>query len=108
MLFSEWMTETHAGQVYELAGDNLTQTEKAALISRIVGRDVPYIGITVDQVADDSPTTAKMLGILNEHPIPVDIEALRAIHPGLLTLEQWMTGIGKPLVDAYFARIDAA
>jgi hypothetical protein len=48
-----------------------------------------------------------MLGILNAHPLPVDIEALREIHPGLLTFEQWMTGIGKPLVDAYFARLDA-
>ncbi|WP_205325617.1 NmrA family NAD(P)-binding protein [Glycomyces sp. YM15] len=99
--------ERHRGQVYELAGDNLGQTEKAALIGRVVGREVPYIGITADQVAADSPSTAKMLGILNAHPLPVDIEALREIHPGLLTFEQWMTGIGKPLVDAYFARIDA-
>ena len=38
----------------------------------------------------------------------VDIEALRKVHPGLLTFEQWMTGIGKPLVDAYFARVDTA
>jgi uncharacterized protein YbjT (DUF2867 family) len=98
---------THAGKVYELAGDDLTQTEKAALIGRIVGREVPYVGITAEQVADGSPSTAKMLGILNRHRIPVDIEALRRIHPGLLTLEQWMTGIGKPLVDAYFARLDA-
>jgi uncharacterized protein YbjT (DUF2867 family) len=98
----------HAGKVYELAGDNLTQAEKAALIGRLVGREVPYVGITAEQVAADSPSTAKMLGILNEHPLPVDIPALRAIHPGLLTLEEWMTGVGKPLVDAYFARIDAA
>lgn len=98
--------ERHRGQVYELAGDNLDQTAKAALIGRVVGREVPYIGITVDQVAADSPSTAKMLSVLNSHSLPVDIEALREIHPGLLTFEQWMTGIGKPLVDAYFARID--
>lgn len=100
--------EAHAGKVYELAGDDLTQTEKAALIGRVVGREVPYVGIGVEQVAADSPSTAKMLGVLNKHRMDVDIEGLRKIHPGLLTFEQWMTGIGKPLVDAYFARVDAA
>ncbi|SDD68250.1 NmrA family NAD(P)-binding protein [Glycomyces harbinensis] len=98
----------HAGKVYELAGDDITQAEKAAIIGRVVGREVPYVAIGVEQVAEDSPSTAKMLGVLNEHRMAVDIPALKKIHPGLLTLEEWMTGIGKPLVDAYFARIDAA
>lgn len=96
---------SHAGKVYELAGDDLTQTDKATLIGRVVGREVPYVGIDVEQVAADSPSTAKMLGVLNDHRMEIDIEALRKIHPGLLTLEQWMTGIGKPLVDAYFAKL---
>jgi uncharacterized protein YbjT (DUF2867 family) len=100
--------EAHAGRVYELAGDDMTQAEKAALIGRVVGREVPYVGITVEQVAADSPTTAKMIGIINENRMDVDIAALRKIHPGLLTFEQWMTGIGKPMVDAYFAKVDAA
>ncbi len=99
---------SHAGKVYELAGDDLTQTDKAALIGRVVGREVPYVGIGVEQVAEDSPSTAKMLGVLNKHRMEVDIEALRKIHPGLLTLEQWMTGIGKPLVEAYFAKLETA
>ncbi|MDA1359838.1 NmrA family NAD(P)-binding protein [Glycomyces luteolus] len=98
----------HRGQVHELAGDDLTQADKAALIGRVVGREVPYVEITVEQIAKESPTTAKMIALINEHRIPVDIAALREIHPGLLTFEQWMTGIGKPMVDAYFARIDAA
>lgn len=98
----------HQGKVYELAGDDLTQVERAALIGRLVGREVPYVEIGVEQVAADSISTAKMIALINEHRIPVDIAALREVHPGLLTFEQWMTGIGKPLVDAYFARIDAA
>lgn len=100
--------EQHRGQVYELAGDDLTQAEKAALIGRVVGREVPYIEITGEQIAKESPTTAKMIALINDHRIPVDIAALREIHPGLLTFEQWMTGIGEHYVDAYFARIDAA
>jgi uncharacterized protein YbjT (DUF2867 family) len=100
--------EAHAGKVYDLAGDDMTQADKAALIGRVVGREVPYVGITVEQIAADSPTTAKMIGIINRHRLDVDIAALRRIHPGLLTFEQWMTGVGKPLVDAYFAKIDAA
>jgi uncharacterized protein YbjT (DUF2867 family) len=100
--------ERHQGKVYELAGDDLTQADKAALIGRLVGREVPYVEIPVEQIAAESITTAKMIALINDHRIPVDIAALREVHPGLLTFEQWMTGVGKPLVDAYFARIDAA
>ncbi|MCC3764428.1 NmrA family NAD(P)-binding protein [Glycomyces sp. TRM65418] len=100
--------ERHRGKVYELAGDDLTQAEKAALIGRVTGREVPYVSIPIEQIAADSPSTATMIALINEHRMEVDIPALRAIHPGLLTFEQWMTGVGKPLVDAYFARIDAA
>ncbi|GAA1681439.1 NmrA/HSCARG family protein [Glycomyces endophyticus] len=98
----------HTGKAYELAGDDITQLEKVAIISRVTGRDVPYVGIDAAAVAAQSPSTAKTLGLINRHRIEVDIDALRAVHPGLLTFEQWMTGIGKPLVEAYFARTDAA
>ncbi|MEU6248671.1 NmrA family NAD(P)-binding protein [Glycomyces sp. NPDC047010] len=97
---------THAGKAYELAGDDITQLEKVAIISRVTGRDVPYVAVDAAAVAEQSPSTAKTLGLINQHRIEVDIPALKAVHPGLLTFEEWMTGIGKPLVDAYFARID--
>jgi uncharacterized protein YbjT (DUF2867 family) len=98
----------HAGKTYELAGDDLTQTDKAALIGRATGREVPYVDLSTVPGAEIDPTTAKMLAALNEHRIEVDLAALRRIHPGLLTFEQWMSGAGRPMVDAYFARIDAA
>ncbi|MCD0447023.1 NmrA family NAD(P)-binding protein [Glycomyces sp. A-F 0318] len=98
----------HAGKAYELAGDDMTQVDKAALIGRVVGREVPYVDLATVEGVEVDPTTAKTLAILNEHRIEVDIEALRRLHPGLLTFEQWLTGVGRPLVDAYFARIDAA
>jgi len=100
--------ERHAGAVYVLAGDDLTQVDKAALIGRIVGREVPYVQIDVEEIRKFSPSTANAMAVINRTRMEVDIEALRAVHPGLLTFEQWLTGIGKPLVDAYFARIDAA
>ena len=114
----------HPGQIsldkpVQVRGDVSSQFLTALLISLpISGRastiavqgeliSKPYVEITLEQIAAQSPTTAKMIALINEHRIPVDIEALREIHPGLLTFEQWMTGSGKPLVDAYFARIDA-
>lgn len=100
--------ERHRGQSYDLAGDNLTQLGKAALIGRLVGREVPYERIPIEQVREFSPSTATALEAIDKTPLEVDIEGLRAIHPGLLTFEQWMTGVGKPLVDAYFAKLDAA
>lgn len=98
----------HAGKAYELAGDDLTQLAKAALISRITGREVPYVDLATVPGVEVDPTTAKTLALLNEHRVEVDVAALRRIHPGLLTFEQWLTGVGRPLVEAYFARIDAA
>jgi uncharacterized protein YbjT (DUF2867 family) len=100
--------ETHAGEVYVLAGDDLRQDDKAALIGRIVGREVPYQQIDPEEIRKFSPSTANAMEVINRTRMAVDIPALREVHPGLLTFEQWMTGIGKPLVDAYFARIDAA
>lgn len=97
----------HTGKAYDLAGDDMSQTEKAALIGRVVGREVPYVGIPIEQIREASPQTAQTMQAINEYRWDIDIEALRRIHPGLLTFEQWMTGVGKPLVDAYFARIDA-
>jgi hypothetical protein len=86
----------------------MSQAEKAALISRVVGREVPYIGIPIEQIRESSPQTADTLEAINDHRFTIDFEALREIHPGLLTFEQWMTGVGKPLVDGYFAKIGAA
>lgn len=86
----------------------MSQAEKAALIGRVVGREVPYVGIPIEQIRETSPQTAETLQAINEHRFAIGIEALRRIHPGLLTFEEWMTGIGKPLVDAYFAKLDAS
>lgn len=100
--------ERHRDQAYSLAGDDMTQAEKAELIGRVVGREVPYVEIPIEQIRRVDPGSARMLTAINETPIEVDIDALRKIHPGLLTFEEWMTGIGKPLVDTYFERLDRA
>lgn len=100
--------ERHRGEAYALAGDDMTQVDKAALISRVVGREVPYVGVPIERLREISMSSAETLTVLNENPVAVDIDALRAIHPGLLTFEAWMTGVGRPLVEAYFARVDAA
>ncbi|WP_026923104.1 NmrA/HSCARG family protein [Glycomyces arizonensis] len=100
--------ERHRGEAYALAGDEMTQAEKAALISRVTGREVPYVAIPIERLREVSPSSAETLTAINENPMRLDIEPLRAIHPGLLGFEEWMRGIGKPLVDAYFARVDAS
>ncbi len=100
--------ERHRGESYALAGDDPTQLEMAARIGRAAGREVPYVEIPIEQMFEANPTTAVMLKALNETSLEVDIPALRAIHPGLHTYEEWLGGTGKPLVEAYFARLDAA
>lgn len=97
--------DRHRGAAYELAGDNLTQREKADLITRVTGREVPYVEFPIEKVREFSAGTAEMLTFLNDNPIRVDLAPLRAIHPGLQTFEEWMRGAGKELVDGYFARL---
>lgn len=100
--------ERHRDESYVLAGDDPTQIEIAAQIGRAVGREVPYVGIPIEQMSEADPTTAVMLKALNETVLEVDIPALRTVHPGLHTYQEWLRGTGKPLVEAYFARTDAA
>jgi len=81
--------EKHRGKVYDLAGDALTQPEIAATISEAVGREVPFRGIPIEEVRSVSEDTAKALEAMALLENTIDIEALRAIHPGLLTFEAW-------------------
>lgn len=90
------------GQAIELAGDDLTEDEMAAVFSRVTGRTV-----TVDrsQPAGAPEPDAEMVAMIkwfNEHGFQADIDALRKIHPGLKNLETWANeaGFGAAAISA--------
>ncbi len=87
--------DEYLGRALELAGDELTAPQIAAVFSRVLGRPV--------QVDDQLPNGGdpdsrrerdKMLRWFNERGYVADIGALRRIHPGLLTLEAWARRTG--------------
>lgn len=89
--------EQYIGQAIELAGDSLTQTELANTLSRVIGRPVHYIEQTLDEVRQ-SPYGGEELAVMiewfNEEGYDGDIDALRLIHPNLLTLHDWLQRTG--------------
>ena len=84
-------TSRPEGQTMDIAGDALSGNEIAAKISRATDRDVPYLQIA-NEVARQNPLLERLLaasttGELDGH---ADMAALRALHPGLHTFDQWL------------------
>jgi uncharacterized protein YbjT (DUF2867 family) len=80
-----------AGRTLELAGDQPTPVEAAALISAATGVPVRYEQLTDDQVAALGPNIVDIKARWQAgHRWHADIEALRVIHPGLRTLADWL------------------
>lgn len=81
--------EQFAGQALELAGDDLTVAQIARTL-RNAGRRIRYTYLPKRLLKLAGPE-AKMLLWFGETGYAADIPALRRIHPGLLTLDQWLT-----------------
>jgi uncharacterized protein YbjT (DUF2867 family) len=81
----------YAGRTLELAGDQPTPVEAAAIISAATGLTVRYEQLTADEAAAISPDLAETRQRwMDGHRWHADIEALRVIHPGLRTLKNWL------------------
>lgn len=81
----------YIGQALEIAGDELTEPAIAAVFSQVIGRPVRVVergADAEDRVADAEEQ--KMLAWFNTAGYQADIPAVRAIHPGLITLEQYL------------------
>jgi uncharacterized protein YbjT (DUF2867 family) len=78
--------QEYIGQGLEVAGDELTETQVAAIMSQVVGREISVIP------GGPPPTEdwALMNDWFNTKGFQADIPALRVIHPGLMTLEIWL------------------
>ncbi len=96
--------ERHLGQVYELAGDELTKIELATKITAATGIVPDLTAPSTDTLAAlsfdvNSLTRNNRFGGWN-----ADLPALRAIHPGLQTYGDWLAAAGA----AAFRRLYAA
>ncbi|WP_084478846.1 NmrA/HSCARG family protein [Nocardia jejuensis] len=95
--------ERFHGRTLELAGDALTPSTAAELITEITGHQVRYQEIGEDEAAGLGPEISAVHRLSRQgQGWHADIPALRDIHPGLRTLRAWLTESGaaqlKPLL----------
>ncbi|MFD0557350.1 uncharacterized protein YbjT (DUF2867 family) [Stackebrandtia endophytica] len=95
--------DQHRDKAYDLAGDAVTQPEIAATISETVGREVPFRRIPIEEIRAVSEDTATALEAMSRLDLAVDIEAVRTMHPGLLTFREW----AERHREALLAAVDA-
>jgi uncharacterized protein YbjT (DUF2867 family) len=82
--------EEYGGKTIELAGDALTESQLADTFAKVIGRPVKLaIPAGGSGRRPDEEMTA-MFNFFNGEAYHADIPALRKLHPGLLTLEQYL------------------
>jgi uncharacterized protein YbjT (DUF2867 family) len=98
--------DAYRGRTLELVGDALTPPEVAAEVSAAVGRQVPYVQRPIEELRRISERFARGYELINsgDGSVPdVDIDELRALHPGLMSFQDWLSRKGaeliRPLLD---------
>lgn len=93
----------YLGQAYEFAGDELTYTQVAAAISRVIGRSISYAQLPAE-VVERSPVAIAGVAFSRRDGWHANIPDLRRRLPDLKTFAEWLAGEGgyklKALVGA--------
>jgi uncharacterized protein YbjT (DUF2867 family) len=84
----------YAGKTIELAGDALTESQLAETFTKVIGRPVRLSMPAGGQSWADPEEMTAMFNFFNGEAYDADIAALRKLHPGLLTLEQYLRKTG--------------
>jgi uncharacterized protein YbjT (DUF2867 family) len=82
--------EEYLGKTIELAGDALTEPQIADTFARVIGRPVKLTRPTGGNSRRTDEEMEAMFNFFNGEGYDADITALRKLHPGLLTLEQYL------------------
>ena len=81
--------EEYLGKTIELSGDALTESQLAEVFSRVIGRPVQLTQPAGGGWGSEEEMKA-MFNFFNGEAYSADIPALRKLHPGLLTFEQYL------------------
>ncbi len=86
----------YASATLRLAGDSLTGQDLARAFTEAAGRSIGYARLSDERLAA-SPDLAHMAASLEDGPLahPVDLDAMRTIHPALVSLRAWLAGSGR-------------
>jgi uncharacterized protein YbjT (DUF2867 family) len=82
--------EQYIGKTIELAGDELTESQIANTFTEVIGRPVKLIMPSEEDGRRSDEEMKAMFNFFNGEAYAADIPALRKLHPGLLTLEQYL------------------
>ncbi|WP_227980812.1 NmrA family NAD(P)-binding protein [Nocardia spumae] len=92
------------GQILELAGDAVTPSAAMELISRATGFPVRYHELTEAQADELGEQIGNTWRLTHQgHGWRADIEQIRRIHPGLQSLETWLTTTGAAVLKSRLA-----
>jgi uncharacterized protein YbjT (DUF2867 family) len=78
------------GKTIELAGDELTEAQTVKVFSKVIGRPVQLVAPTGGGRRGSEEEMKAMFNFFNGEAYDANIPALRKLHPGLLTLEQYL------------------
>ena len=82
------------GQTLELAGDELTEAQAAQVFAKVIGRPVAVTAPRGNRPGLSEAEMKAMFDFFDGEGYTADIAALRKMHPGLLTLEQYLRKSG--------------
>ncbi len=82
--------DQYLGRTIELAGDALTESQIADIFARVIGRPVQLTMPSGGGGRRSEEEMKAMFNFFNGEAYDADIAALRKLHPGLLTLEQYL------------------
>jgi uncharacterized protein YbjT (DUF2867 family) len=86
--------EEYLGKTIELAGDALTESKIADTFTRVIGRPVKLTLPSGGESWGDQEEMTAMFNFFNGESYAADIPTLRKLHPGLITLEQYLRKSG--------------
>ncbi|MFI6818986.1 NmrA/HSCARG family protein [Nonomuraea sp. NPDC050328] len=99
----EWI-----GRAVDLAGDELTPRQIAAVISEAIDRPLPYVQIPIEEIAKVGENFAFAYTWLNDRGYRADVAFTRALHPGLMDLRTWLQRTGAAQIAGFLAAQDTA
>ena len=82
--------EEYLGKTIELSGDALTESQIAETFAKVIGRPVALIMPSGGAGRRSEEEMIAMINFFNGEAYDADITALRKLHPGLLTLKQYL------------------
>ena len=83
-------SKAYLGKTIELAGDELTESQIADTFTKVIGRPVQLVAPTPSAGRRSEEEMTAMFNFFNNKGYDADIAALRKLHPGLLSLEEYL------------------